>query len=205
MDPLLNKFFTALFTLHGKMITLKRKIIAAKNSPKQYVDGVEELFKLVDHFGQMSNHYNRLLKNKTTAESVQDVVKCANFLDESGAYALADKFTEVAALMKYAYLPSDLLKKKDDEGMMIQPPNKGSLSTRHCPDHIGVQLFRIAEGIYQCPMDGKEYNFQTGFINYKGETVPGGSVSQQTPTSSNYGGVPAQIYDRRYNVINNIG
>jgi hypothetical protein len=54
------------------------------------------------------------------------------------------------------------------------------LSTRYCPDHPGVQIARIGEHMWQCELDKKSYNFETGFELVTGDKVPGGDVSQQT-------------------------
>jgi hypothetical protein len=54
------------------------------------------------------------------------------------------------------------------------------LSTRYCPDHPGVQISRKGEHVWQCEMDKKLYNFETGFELENGSKVPGGDVSQQT-------------------------
>lgn len=54
------------------------------------------------------------------------------------------------------------------------------LSSRYCPDHPGVQISRIGEHMWQCEMDKKSYNFETGFELNNGSKVPGGDVAQQT-------------------------
>jgi hypothetical protein len=54
------------------------------------------------------------------------------------------------------------------------------LSSRYCPDHPGVQIARVGEHMWQCEMDKKTYNFETGFELNSGEKVPGGDVAQQT-------------------------
>jgi len=54
------------------------------------------------------------------------------------------------------------------------------LSSRYCPDHAGAQIARIGEHIWQCELDKKTYNFDTGFDLINGSKVPGGDVSQQT-------------------------
>jgi len=54
------------------------------------------------------------------------------------------------------------------------------LSTRYCPDHPGVQIGRIGEHMWQCELDKKSYNFETGFELNNGSKVPGGSVEEQT-------------------------
>ena len=68
------------------------------------------------------------------------------------------------------------------------------LSTRYCPDHPGVQIARIGEHIWQCEMDKKSYNFETGFELINGNKVPGGDVAEQTQSLS----VPTHaIFDDR--------
>ena len=54
------------------------------------------------------------------------------------------------------------------------------LSSRYCPDHPGAQIARVGEHMWQCEMDKKTYNFETGFELANGSKVPGGDVSQQT-------------------------
>lgn len=54
------------------------------------------------------------------------------------------------------------------------------LSTRYCPDHPGVQIARVGEHMWQCELDKKSYNYETGFQLNNGSKVPGGDVAQQT-------------------------
>lgn len=54
------------------------------------------------------------------------------------------------------------------------------LSSRYCPDHAGVQIARVGEHMWQCEMDKKIYNFETGFELNNGSKVPGGDVAEQT-------------------------
>lgn len=56
-----------------------------------------------------------------------------------------------------------------------------SLSTRGCPDHAGAQMARVGEGMWQCDLDKKVYNYQAGYTDEKGNKVPGGDVAAQTP------------------------
>lgn len=68
------------------------------------------------------------------------------------------------------------------------------LSTRYCPDHPGVQIARVGEHVWQCEMDKKSYNFETGFELNNGNKIPGGDVAQQTQGLS----VPTHaIFDTR--------
>lgn len=54
------------------------------------------------------------------------------------------------------------------------------LSTRYCPDHPGAQIARVGEHVWQCELDKKTYNFETGFDLNNGSKVPGGDVASQT-------------------------
>lgn len=58
--------------------------------------------------------------------------------------------------------------------------NEQPLSTRGCPQHPGAQLARVGEHIWQCDLDKKTYNYETGFTLENGDKVPGGDVSLQT-------------------------
>jgi len=68
------------------------------------------------------------------------------------------------------------------------------LNTRYCPDHSGVPIARVGQGIWQCEMDHKQYNFETGYELNDGTKVPGGDVSLQTQ----YINVPTHsVFDTR--------
>jgi hypothetical protein len=54
------------------------------------------------------------------------------------------------------------------------------LSTRYCPDHPGTLISRVGEHLWQCELDKKLYNFETGFELNNGTKVPGGDVANQT-------------------------
>lgn len=58
-------------------------------------------------------------------------------------------------------------------------PLEMPLSTRYCPDHPGGLLIRVGDHVYQCEMDKKMYNYQTGFTTNKGNVIPGGGVEHQ--------------------------
>jgi len=68
------------------------------------------------------------------------------------------------------------------------------LSTRSCPDHPGAQVARVGDDSWQCSLDNKIYNYEVGFVDMKGNKVPGGSVSEQTPTTHE---VPHTVFDSR--------
>lgn len=58
-------------------------------------------------------------------------------------------------------------------------PNEHALSTRYCPDHNGQSVIRIADQTWQCPLDKKIYNYESGFKLEDGSQIPAQSVSQQ--------------------------
>jgi hypothetical protein len=58
------------------------------------------------------------------------------------------------------------------------------LSTRYCPDHPGAQISRVGEHMWQCELDKKTYNYETGFEMQNGTKVPGGDVAEQTHSVS---------------------
>lgn len=60
-------------------------------------------------------------------------------------------------------------------------PLEAPLMTRYCPDHNGSSMMRIADRVYQCPLDRKVYNYESGFTTEKGNKIPGGGVENQVP------------------------
>jgi hypothetical protein len=54
------------------------------------------------------------------------------------------------------------------------------LQTASCPDHPGAQMGRVGERIFRCNLDGRQYNYETGYTLLDGTKVPGGSVQYQT-------------------------
>lgn len=185
-----NEFMKNLLDLQKYMLSLQKKILKLDSNSSQYKKEQGELLKHIEYMGIIiDNNKNKFEDFKKKSNLVSDLVKLANNLDKLGNYALADKFTEVAALIKKT-------------GMQVAPTNSGVISSRYCPDHVGVQLFRVAEGVYQCPLDGKQYNTTSGYVNYNGQKVPGGSVANQTNVDeNNYGGVPMQFIDPSTNVL----
>lgn len=77
------------------------------------------------------------------------------------------------------------------------------LSTRYCPEHVGITMGRVGENTYQCPLDGSVFNWETGWTDHDGNEHPGGSVAAQTPDSSGYA-IPHRIFDSRENISNRV-
>lgn len=93
-------------------------------------------------------------------------------------------------------------KKAIEKSQMIKQFNimEAPLSSRYCPDHAGVQIARVGEHLWQCEMDKKTYNFETGFTLNDGNRVPGGDVSAQSQSMSN---IPNHVlFDTREGRLN---
>lgn len=68
----------------------------------------------------------------------------------------------------------------EDTDISVREPSSWYLSTRHSPDHIGVQTRRIGDNVYQDPITNKIYDYNEGFSLEGGGVVGGGSVDNQT-------------------------
>jgi hypothetical protein len=60
-------------------------------------------------------------------------------------------------------------------------PLEASLQTRYPPDMPGGHLIRISDGVYQCALTGKIYDYKNGYTTDKGNKVPGTAVEYQIP------------------------
>lgn len=128
------------------------------------------------------------------------LVELADELDLKGEVKNANLVDDVSSIIKTANI-SFLFGKFKEEPVGAKRQRDFPLSTRYCPDHRGVSILRVDENTYQCPLDGKLYDFKSGYKNYDGEFVPGGCVSHQTPDSLDYGGIPSQTYDNRVTLM----
>jgi hypothetical protein len=144
-----------------------------------------------------------------------ELVKQASVLDELLLGIAAPPGAYKAAKAAEDYRLDELKKKYEDPRKELHETNKigesekaieksnmakeykileAPLSSRYCPDHPGVQIARVGEHMWQCEMDKKTYNYETGFELINGSKVPGGDVSQQTQGLS----VPTHaIFDTR--------
>lgn len=64
-------------------------------------------------------------------------------------------------------------------------PMEAPLSSRTCPDHPGAQMARVADAVYQCDLDKKVYDYNSGFTTAKGNKIPGTTVAEQTKVMQN--------------------
>jgi len=90
-----------------------------------------------------------------------------------------DEYTKGREQFKKEINVNDAIKEIDAKVKKYRPM-EASLSTRYSPDMPGVSLVRIGEGIWQCPITKKIYDFKAGYTTAKGNVVPGSDVSNQT-------------------------
>lgn len=94
---------------------------------------------------------------------------------------LKKKYQETKKTLDDLNKVSDTLKAIEKSPMYKQyRPLEAPLSTRSCPDHPGAQISRLGEDMWQCSMDGKIYDFKSGFKMVDSSVVPGGDVQNQT-------------------------
>lgn len=107
--------------------------------------------------------------------------------EEKKIKELADKFQNVNKELAELNSTSDIA--KDIEPVIKNYKNlEAPLSTRYCPDHPGVNLYKEEDNVWVCELDKKKYDFASGFNLMDGSKVSGGDVSNQTEyhTSSNF-------------------
>ena len=177
-----------LFNLYNKMLNSIRLFSDYAQIPigmKQLLDQIKEL-------GANIGIMKQNLKTNASypIKAIKNLSLFADYLDYKNKYIHADVVDKTIKIIA------------DEEGK-IKPGFKSSLSTRYCPDHIGVATFRNSTNEYQCPLDGRIYNYETGYSDYSGQIIPGGSIANQTPSATPYAG-PQRIYDSRQSVINTI-
>lgn len=102
-------------------------------------------------------------------------------LEDNRIEEIKKKYQEPTESIKKSNKIADSEKAIDKSNMTKQYNIlEAPLSSRYCPDHPGVQIARIGEHMWQCEMDKKSYNFETGFELNNGNKVPGGDVAEQT-------------------------
>jgi hypothetical protein len=72
-------------------------------------------------------------------------------------------------------------KKAESLGIMDKMFAPTIRHSRYCPDHPGVSLYRIADSVFQCPLDREIYDYEKGFKTHDGKEHNGGNVAEMTP------------------------
>jgi tetratricopeptide (TPR) repeat protein len=169
----------------------------------------------IDYLTKLANKYDEMgfydladeldertikVANDYKHKTLSLLIELADELDLKGETKTASFVDEISSLVKTADY-SWLFKGFNEAQPEYKRARDFALSTRYCPDHRGVSVVRLDDNLYQCPLDGKIYDFKNGYQNYDGEMVPGGSVSNQTPQRFDYGGIPSQTYDNRVTLM----
>lgn len=132
--------------------------------------------------------------------------KFANVFDRDGLHKAAEEIDKSLSLV--AKMPNDSKKmealydsEKRNERLFITAPEtlnrkvradptlggliemSPQLSSRYCPDYPGVQMLRVTDGVYQCSMTGKIYDFNNGWTSdITGKSYSGSKVTAVLPT-----------------------
>jgi hypothetical protein len=154
---------------------------------------------------------------ESKSELLTDLVKVADKLDASGFSEAADIIENIitAAAERAPSLNEtrkDLYDSKENNKSTMRDFVKSEIEkntlpshieshrgvavsqTRYSPDMPGVMMKRVSDGVYQCLMTNKVYDFQHGFVDASGTQRSGGSVKHQTPQFSQYT-PPSRIFE----------
>jgi hypothetical protein len=120
------------------------------------------------------------LDKKSEAEVFDGLLKVAEVLDYAGdteGVSLVESVLQIFAkkddgMPKYDVQTVEKTERKYPEAAAVPP----TMSTRNCPDHYGAQMKRVAEGTFQCELDGRMYNWNEGFKDYNGNTYPAAPI-----------------------------
>lgn len=104
---------------------------------------------------------------KATAEEELSRLREKNLPDPKSKYNHPDKkLAEIAKVISEKVKPYRSL--------------EAPMQTRYCPDHPGEGMTRIGEGLFQCLLDKRQYDYKNGYTTLKGNKIPGGDVAEQT-------------------------
>jgi hypothetical protein len=139
------------------------------------------------------------LRNYLKPEKMLELKKKKKKLDKKSESLVVDGLLKVADVLDYAghregvtlvenviriFAKNEEMPKYDVQTIEKTPreypeiaPYAPTMSTRGCPDHNGAQMQRIAEGSFQCELDGRVYNWNQGFKDYAGNVFPAAPIT----------------------------
>jgi hypothetical protein len=139
------------------------------------------------------------LRTYLKPEKMEEKKKKKKKLDKAAEVAVVDGLLKVAEVLDYAgdvegvTLLEDMLRvfakqdevpqygvknvEKVDRKYPEIAPIPPTMSTRHCPDHNGAQMARVGNASFQCNLDGRIYNWDTGFKDMNGNVYPPAQIS----------------------------
>lgn len=150
-----------------------------KAKHEAYADD-KELRKWLKPEKTMEKKKKKKLDKKSADEVVESLLKVAEVLDFAGdpeGVTLVENMLQIFAkqedgMPKYDVQTVEKTERKYPEVAPVAPV----MSTRNCPDHYGAQMQRVAEGTFQCELDGRMYNWNEGFKDYNGNTYPAAPI-----------------------------
>lgn len=169
LDDQLNKHRDVLRALDPKM---KHQAYADDKELRGYL-------KPEKSFDDKKKKKKKKLDKKSETAVVEGLLKVADVLDYAGdleGVSLVESMLQIFAkndeIPKYNLETIEKVERKYSEVAPVAP----SMSTRGCPDHHGAQMKRVAEGTFQCELDGRMYNWNQGFKDYSGNAYPGAPI-----------------------------
>ena len=150
------------------------------------VEQIEEMAALAAEFDESGDPL--LQKQASVIDAILTTISAPKGLHSAATAAEEKKINELKKIYLKTKTKLDEINKTSDAVKDIEKspyykqyrPLEEGLSSRTCPDHPGELMARVGEHEYQCQLDKKVYNWETGFKTLKGNTVPGGSVDEQT-------------------------
>ena len=177
----------------AKACTLASAILQKAALDLQVVSGIEDTNKYSFDMADALDGLNSLASEFEISNN-PDLVKKASLLEDilltiSSSVEEQSKFKQaiqkkIEDIKKKSKQANSVIKVESAESKSSTDNEKGkelrplqsTLSTRSCPDHPGVMLVRISDGLCYCPLNGKQYDFAAGYTTEKGNKVPGTSV-----------------------------
>lgn len=147
------------------------------------IEGIANLASALDESGdpELKKQASVLDELLLSISTPQGAYKAAKAAEDYRIEELKKKYEDPSKELDKVNKIADVEKAIDKSNMTKQYRIlEAPLSARSCPDHPGVQIARVGEHMWQCEMDKKVYNFESGFTLNNGNKVPGGDVSQQT-------------------------
>lgn len=193
----------------AKACTLASAILQKAALDIQMVSGIEDTNKYSYDMVDVLDGLNSIASEFELSDN-PDLVRKASLLED--ILLTITSTVEEQAKFKSAVQKKieDIKKKSKEAGSVIKaesaaeketPKNKelrpleAPLTTRHCSDHPGVMLVRISDGVFYCPLNGKQYDYNSGFTTENGHKVPATSVKGQSDDQNEYA-MPTMFFDK---------
>lgn len=121
---------------------------------KGIVEAMESLKAMADSFDQSENP--ELQKRASVLDEIMTIIAD----DAAAQRERKEAYDKRIESIKNKVNGKVVEKKAQEVGKKPPKEDTGSLSTRYCPDHHGVSTYRKSDVEWQCPIDGKSYNYR---------------------------------------------